>query len=146
MRAQFCHGMDTPHQWHARRHDHAEGAADLQRTVRSATGIDDRRSKCLVGVDGRGPALRERVSLAPESRPSGKSNRSSLACHQRKFQDPSPSHRCSSAARPSDRCGLIAQLQSHSAAILGTSECSAVTSSRFLHSLLILSRKLWNRT
>ena len=60
--------------------------------------------------------------------------------------DPSPPHRCLSAARPSDRSGLIAQLQSHSAAILGTSECSAVTSSRFLDSLLILSRKLWNRT
>src|SRR5215469_13877321 len=47
MRAQFCHGMDTPHQWYTRCHDHAEGAADLSRTVRSATGIDDQRSKCL---------------------------------------------------------------------------------------------------
>jgi len=47
MRAQFCHGMDRPHQWHARRHAHPEGAADLSRTVRSATGIDDQQSKWL---------------------------------------------------------------------------------------------------
>ena len=41
---------------------------------------------------------------------------------------------------------LKAAVQPHSAAMSGTSGCSAATSSRFFDSLFILSRKVWNET